>query len=72
MEGVREWSLTHQTGESLECPWDPDARVDLYQYALGGVNVDLQESSFVEWGVKECEKALPSSAPSHQQPRAMQ
>ena len=39
--------LDHESREALECARDADVRIDLNQYALCGVDVDLEPTSFV-------------------------
>lgn len=50
--------LTHQSGETLERPRYPHTGVDLDKNALGGVNVDLQETGLVEGRVKQRKETL--------------
>lgn len=50
--------LDHQPREPLEGARDPHGRVHFDEHALGGVDVDLEEPRFVEWGVEQCEETL--------------
>lgn len=51
-------SLTHQSGETLEGSWDTDVRINLDENVLGGVDVDLQQTSLVQGTVQKGEQAL--------------
>jgi len=51
-------SLTHQSGETLEGSWDTDVRINLDKDVLGGVDVDLQQTSLVQGTVQKGEQAL--------------
>lgn len=50
--------LHHQPREPLEGARDAHGRVHFDEHALGGVDVDLEEPRFVEWGVEQCEETL--------------
>lgn len=50
--------LDHQPCESLERTRDTDGRADLDEDALGGMDVDLEFSGFVDGGIEEGEEAL--------------
>lgn len=54
--------LNHQAGKPLECTWNAHGGVDFDQDAFGGMDVDLQFSSFVDGGIEEGQKALSSLA----------
>ena len=41
--------LDHKAGEALEGSGDADSRADFDEDSFGGVNVDLELSSFVHW-----------------------
>jgi hypothetical protein len=49
---------THETGETLEGTGNTDMGVDFDQYALGGVDIHLQQASFVQGRVEKSEQAL--------------
>lgn len=40
--------LNHQASETFECPRYSDGGADLDEYALGGMDVDLQSTGFVD------------------------
>lgn len=46
--------LNHKTGETLERTWNTDGRIDFDKYTLGGLDVDLELSGFVEWRIQQC------------------
>src|SRR5690606_37003045 len=46
--------LNHKTCETLECTRNAYGGVDLHKDTFGGLNVNLELSSLVEWGIQEC------------------
>lgn len=50
--------LHHQPSESLECPRDTNLWIDLDQYTLRCMDVDLQQSSLVKRGVQQRQETL--------------
>lgn len=50
--------LDHETSKSLECTWDSDTRAYFDQDTFGSVDVDLQLSGLVDWGVEEGKETL--------------
>lgn len=44
---------THKSRETLERAGDADMRVDLNEDALSSMDVNLEKTSFVEWGVEK-------------------
>lgn len=50
--------LDHEPREPLEGARDPHGRVHFDEHALGGVDVDLEQPGFVEWGVKQGKETL--------------
>lgn len=50
--------LYHKTRKSLESTWNADSGADLDEHSFGGVNVDLETSSFVDRRVQESKKTL--------------
>lgn len=50
--------LDHETSESFEGSRDAYGWVDFDQDTLGGMNVDLELASFVDWRVEEGKEAL--------------
>lgn len=50
--------LDHETSEALESTWDAHSWADLDEDTLGGGDVDLEETSLVDWRIEEGEKAL--------------
>lgn len=50
--------LHHEPREPLEGARDPHGRVHFDEHALGGVDVDLQQPCFVEWGVEQGKETL--------------
>ena len=57
---------THEAAEALEGARDARVRVDLDENILLGLDVDLQQSSLVEWAVQQRQQTLAGRAP---QPR---
>jgi len=50
--------LDHESRKALERSGNTDGGIDLDQYALGRLDVDLKLPGFVDGRIKECEKAL--------------
>ena len=50
--------LDHETSKTLERSGNTDGGVDLNQYTLGRLDVDLKLPGLVDGRVKKCEKAL--------------
>jgi len=50
--------LDHETRKSLECTWNTDGGADFDEDSFGGVNIDLQTTSFVDGRVQKCKQAL--------------
>ena len=46
-------ALTHQAGKTLKRSWNSDMRVDFDQNVLLGMDVDLQETGFVDRAVQQ-------------------
>lgn len=61
LDGETVKELDHETGESLEGTWDTDGGADFDEDSFGGVDVDLQLASLVDWRVKKRKEALGQS-----------
>lgn len=55
LDGETVKQLDHETSESLECTWYTDRGADFDEDALCGMNVDLELSSLVDWGIEQSE-----------------
>jgi hypothetical protein len=51
--------LNHQAGETFEGSRNAHRRTDLDQDAFDRLDVDLELSGLIDWGIEQSEKALP-------------